>query len=70
MSAYRQLLKSLGVDSRSRWTPLAAEVAAHPAGAVLSDEAREDLFREYVAELRVRGWGCSGAWVGLVGSEW
>lgn len=53
--AYRRLLKSLGVDSRSRWTPLEDKVAAHPAGAALaSSKEREALFRTYVAELRVR----------------
>lgn len=52
--AYRRLLKSLGVDSRSRWTPLEEKVAAHPAGAALaSSKEREALFRAYVAELRV-----------------
>lgn len=55
VDTYRQLLRSLGVDGRSRWTPLAADAAAHPAGAALGEEEREGLFREYVAELRVGG---------------
>jgi hypothetical protein len=56
VAAFRALLSSLGVGARSRWTPLAEDLARKPAGAALgSDEEREREFRRFVAEERVRG---------------